>query len=70
MVDISVNFVEGRLLSLAKKNLKVEIICSSQQPISFTTILQFYDEFGTKYEIPLSCTIDNSLMTTYQFLED
>jgi hypothetical protein len=33
-------------------------------------MLQFYDEFGTKYEIPLSCTIDNSLLTTYQFLED
>jgi len=49
MVDISVNFVEGRLLSLAKKDLKVEVICSSQQAISFTTMLQFYDEFGTKY---------------------
>jgi hypothetical protein len=70
MVDISLNFPEGRLLSLAKKHLRVEIVCSSPNPISFTTMLQFYDEFGSKYELPLSCTTDSSLMTTYRFLEE
>lgn len=43
MVDIMVNFVEGRLLSLAKKHLRVEIVCTSQYAISFTTMLEFYD---------------------------
>lgn len=32
-------------------------------------MLEFYDEFGARYELPLSCTFDNSLMTTYSFLE-
>lgn len=48
-VDISVNFVEGKLLSLAKKHLKVEATVQSSIPISFTTFLEFYDEFGNKY---------------------
>lgn len=69
MVEVTANFLEGRLLSLAKKSLKIEITCSSQFPISFTTMLEFYDEFGTKYDLPLSCTFDNCLLTTYNFLE-
>jgi hypothetical protein len=42
-VDFSINFVEGKLLSLAKKYLKVEVIVQSTIPISFTTFLEFFD---------------------------
>lgn len=45
------------------------MLCCSELPISFTTMLEFYDEFGGKYEVPLSCTFDNSLMTAFRFLE-
>ena len=62
------NFVEGKLLSLAKKHMKVEVTVLSNYPISFTTFLEFYDEFGNKYEVPLSCTVDNSIMTAYPYI--
>lgn len=42
-VDVAVNFVEGKLLSLAKKHLKVEVTVQSVVSISFTTFLEFYD---------------------------
>jgi hypothetical protein len=38
-----VNFIEGKLLSLAKKCLRVEILFTSMIAISLTTMLEFYD---------------------------
>lgn len=42
-VEIHVNFIQGRLLSMGKKSLSVEISFTSQVAISFTTMLEFYD---------------------------
>ena len=67
---MKVNFIEGKLLSLAKKTLKVEVCFYSEVPISFTTTLELYDEYGEKYSIPVSATAENSVMTVYPFLEN
>jgi hypothetical protein len=37
--------------------------------ISFTTNLEFYDEYGNKYDIGISGTADNCLFTVYPFVE-
>ena len=39
-------------------------------PISFTTTLEIYDEFGEKYSLPISATAENSVLTVYPFLEN
>ena len=68
-LDVQLLFHEGKLLSLSKKYLKVEVICRASEALSVTTHLEFFDEFGNKYELPVSCTFDRCLMTNYSYME-
>ena len=38
-------------------------------PLSFTTFLDFFDDEGNKFSIPISGTTDNSIFTVYSFLQ-
>lgn len=68
-IELRFTFQDGKLLSLAKKRLKIEISFKSDIPISFTTALEIYDEHGDKISLPISATADNCILTTYPYLE-
>lgn len=53
---------------MSKKRLRVDALFSSPKPVSFTTKIEFYDELGKVYTIPVSGTADNCLLTNFSYL--
>jgi hypothetical protein len=49
--------------------VKVEATFKFSSPLSFTTFLDFFDDEGNKFSIPISGTTDNSIFTVYSFLQ-
>jgi len=47
--------------------VRCDAIFQSTKPISFTTRIEFYDDMGTTYTIPVSGTTDNCLLTNYGY---
>jgi hypothetical protein len=47
----------------------VEAFFKFSSPLSFTTFLDFFDDEGNKFSIPISGTTDNSIFTVYSFLQ-
>ena len=38
-------------------------------PLSFTTFIEFYDDEGNKFSIPISGTTDNSIFSVFSFMQ-
>lgn len=68
-LPIQINFVDGNNLGVTKDKIKIEAIFTNKKPLSFTTHIDFYDEEGNKFSIPISGTTDNSLFTMYSFMQ-
>lgn len=68
-LNIHCTFPEGQTLGVGKARIRVEACFSSAKPMSFTSKLEFKDEQGKSYVIPISGTSDNSVFTTYQYLQ-
>ena len=59
---------DDRNLGVTKSKVKVEATFISSKPLSFTTFIDFFDDEGNKFSIPLSGTTDNSLFTVFSFM--
>ena len=68
-VPIKLFFPEGSITSLAKPVLPVEVQFLSKRPVAFTANVEFMDESGGSFVMPVSGTADNSLLTVYPFIE-
>jgi len=68
-LPIELNFPDGSNLGVTKRKLKVEAIFTSSKPLSFTTFIDFFDDEGNKFSIPISGTTDNSLFTIFSFMQ-
>ena len=42
---------------------------TSSKPLSFTTFIDFFDDEGNKFSIPISGTTDNSVFTIFSFMQ-
>ncbi len=75
MINLKINYIEGKNLSVTKTKIRVELQYSNVKPQSFTTKLEFFDDGGRVYSIPISGnffnkgTTDNSIMTNYSYLQ-
>lgn len=67
-LPITLNFTDGRNLGVTKQKLKVEAVFINKKPLSFTTHIDFYDDEGNKFSIPISGTTDNCLNTIFPFM--
>jgi len=54
---IRLKFNEGQNLGITKKRLRVDTMFTSPKPVSFTTRIEFYDESGKTYTLPISGTV-------------
>lgn len=54
---IRLRFNEGINLGITKKRLRIDAIFTSAKPVSFTTRIEFYDESGKTYTLPISGTV-------------
>lgn len=67
-LPIKLEFLDGRNLGVTKSKLKVEAQFTNKKPLSFTTHIDFYDDEGNKFSIPISGTTDNSIFTVFSFI--
>ena len=68
-LPIELNFPDGENLGVTKAKLKVEAVFTSSKPLSFTTFIDFFDDEGNKFSIPISGTADNSVFTIFSFMQ-
>jgi hypothetical protein len=54
---------QGNLIGIAKQDLPVTVTFSSAKPLSFTASIDFMDEEGKRFSIPVTATADNCLLT-------
>jgi hypothetical protein len=62
--------MQGNLIGLAKQELPVVVTFSSSKPLSFTASIDFLDEEGKRYSMPVTATADNCLFTHQSFLKE
>ena len=65
---LSLEFPDGHMIGMARENLDVVVSFTSPKPISFTSNLEFLDEDGNRYSIPISGVSDNCILSTHPFL--
>ncbi|MEW5311269.1 MAG: hypothetical protein WDW38_002999 [Sanguina aurantia] len=68
-LPIKIEFPLGTLIGIAKQSLPVLLSFASATPISFTANIDFMDEEGTRYSLPITGTTDNCLLTNQAFLQ-
>lgn len=61
--------MQGNLIGIAKEKLPVVVSFLSNKPISFTANIDFMDEDGKRYSMPVTGTADNCLLTHEPFVE-
>lgn len=68
-IPLALNFPDGQSLGSTKQKIVVEVIYTGEKPFSFTSQLEFYDNEGNRFFIPVAGTSDNSLSTIYSFIQ-
>ena len=54
---------------MTKQKVKVEASFTFSTPLSFTTFIDFFDDEGNKFSIPISGTTDNSVFSVFSFMQ-
>ena len=57
------------MIGIAKQDLPVTVTFSSSKPLSFTANIDFMDEDGKRFSIPVTATTDNCLLTHEAFIK-
>lgn len=68
-LPLQLSFPDGTLIGIAKEKLTVVVSFTAQKPTSFTANVDFLDEDGKRYSLPITGTVDNSMLTLESFLE-
>ena len=58
-------YAPGNLIGIAKERLPVTVSFASPKPLSFTAALDFIDEEGKRYSVPVTGTTDNCMLTLH-----
>lgn len=67
-LPLEIRFPDGKNLGVTKSKVKVEASFKFNVPLSFTTFIDFIDDEGKKFQIPISGTTDNSIFTNFSFI--
>jgi hypothetical protein len=68
-VPMTLNFPNGTMTNVVNTRLPVELTFSAQKSMSFGTKIDFMDQNGNKYSIPVLGTTDASVLTVFPFLK-
>ncbi|KAK3255401.1 hypothetical protein CYMTET_35412 [Cymbomonas tetramitiformis] len=68
-VPLHLEFPEGKMIGIAKERVPVELSFVSNKPMSFTANIEFIDEDGNRFSVPVTGTTDSCLLTTNSFVE-
>ena len=67
-MPITLEFPEGKSVSLAKSRLPVVVSFSSPRPLAFTSRVDFLDADENRYSVKVTGITDNSVFTVHSFL--
>jgi hypothetical protein len=67
-IPLSVKFLDGQILGRDCTQIAIEVSFMSKKPTSFTSNIDFFDDEGNTFSIPVTCTADNCLLTIYPFM--
>ena len=65
--NFQVLFPKGNMVGVHTKELPIRVTASSTKAVSFTVNLEIMDDMGRVFVLPVSGTIDNSMLTTLPF---
>ena len=68
-LPIIISFPEGKEIGVTKQKIKVDATFKFSTPLSFTTFVEFWDDEGNKFSIPISGTTDNSIFSVFSFMQ-
>jgi hypothetical protein len=68
-LPLRLSFPEGNLIGLAKDKLPVDVCFSSSRPLSFTAMLDFLDESGRTFSLPVTGAADSCSLTHEPFMQ-
>lgn len=68
-LPLTLAFPEGTLIGIAKERLLVLVACTATRPTSFTANVDFLDDDGKRYSLPVTGTTDASLLSIKPFLD-
>ena len=68
-LPLTFEFPEGELIGIAKEKLPVVVSFANNKSMSFTANVVFLDEEGKRFNLPITGTTDNSLLTIKPFIE-
>jgi hypothetical protein len=68
-LPLRLSFPEGNLIGLAKDKLPVDVCFSSSRPLSFTAMLNFLDESGRTFSLPVTGAADSCSLTHEPFMQ-
>lgn len=68
-VPLQVSFPDGQAVGIAKQKLPVRVSFSSKKAMAFTCNIDFLDEDGNKFSIPVTGMTDNSMLTSYSYVQ-
>lgn len=68
-LPLRISFPEGNLIGLAKDRLPVDVVFASARPLSFTASLDFLDEAGRSFSLPVTGAADSCSLTHEPFMQ-
>ena len=68
-LPLMVEFPEGTLIGIAKEKLPILVSFHASKAMSFTANVDFLDEEGNRYSIPITGTTDNCILTVQPFIQ-
>lgn len=68
-LPVSLAFPDGQTITSNHNVLPVEVSFIAKKPMTFTVNIDFYDDMDGIFSIPVTCTADNSLMTTFGYIK-
>jgi hypothetical protein len=68
-IPLTVTFPKGNTLSFSRSRLPVMVSFKCHHPMTFTTLLEFRDDSGTPFAMPISGSTENCVLTVHSYLE-
>ena len=67
-VPIKLTFPEGTTVGIAKERVRVDVAFTSRKAISFNAKIYFMDTEGNRFDVQITGTTDNCVLTTHDFV--
>lgn len=68
-LPVSLSFPDGQTITSNHNVLPVEVSFVAKKAMTFTVNIDFFDDMDGIFSIPVTCTADNSLMTTFGYVK-